>query len=333
MRAESPGPSVGKLVPKIKSSAQILYLIYVGMTGIQIILLLATGMPLFHTLCMTFGSAGTGGFGILNDSAASYTAIQQWIIAVFIMLFGINFNFYYFILHKQPKKSLQIEEVRWYIGIILASSLIIFSQIYHSVGNVERAARQSFFQVSSIITTTGFSTVDFNQWSSLAKMILVTLMFCGACAGSTGGGLKVSRIVILLKSIHKEIRSYMHPKCVKKIKVDGEVLDHDVLRATNVFLVTYFLIFVASLFIVCLDDKDLITSFTAVAATMNNIGPGLEKVGPAANFSEFSNLSKMVLSFDMLAGRLELFPMIMLFHPILWRDTIIAKIRHHSKAA
>lgn len=333
MRAESPGPSVGKLVPKIKSSAQILYLIYVGMTGIQIILLLATGMPLFHTLCMTFGSAGTGGFGILNSSAASYTAIQQWIIAVFIMLFGINFNFYYFILHKQPKKSLQIEEVRWYIGIILASSLIIFSQIYHSVGNVERAARQSFFQVSSIITTTGFSTVDFNQWSSLAKMILVTLMFCGACAGSTGGGLKVSRIVILLKSIHKEIRSYMHPKCVKKIKVDGEVLDHDVLRATNVFLVTYFLIFVASLFIVCLDDKDLITSFTAVAATMNNIGPGLEKVGPAANFSEFSNLSKMVLSFDMLAGRLELFPMIMLFHPILWRDTIIAKIRHHSKAA
>ena len=202
-----------------------------------------------------------------------------------------------------------------------------------AVGNVERAARQSFFQVSSIITTTGFSTVDFNQWSSLAKMILVTLMFCGACAGSTGGGLKVSRIVILLKSIHKEIRSYMHPKCVKKIKVDGEVLDHDVLRATNVFLVTYFLIFVASLFIVCLDDKDLITSFTAVAATMNNIGPGLEKVGPAANFSEFSNLSKMVLSFDMLAGRLELFPMIMLFHPILWRDTIIAKIRHHSKAA
>lgn len=331
MKAESPGPSVGKLVPKIKSSARILYLIYIAMTILQIVILLFDKMPLFDTLCMTFGSAGTGGFGIKNDSAASYTASQQWIIGVFMMLFGVNFNFYYFLLHKQPKKSFQMEEVKTYFGIILVSTVVIVSQILPRLGDGEKAVRQAFFQVSSIITTTGYSTANFDQWSSLAKMILVTLMFIGACAGSTGGGLKVSRIIILVKTIHKEVESYMHPKSVKKIKMDGEVIDHDVIRSTNVYFITYFILFVISLFIICFNGKDLITSFTAVAATYNNIGPGLGMVGPSANFSSLSNLSKVVLSLDMLAGRLELFPMIILFDPVLWKETFIAKHRHHCR--
>jgi trk system potassium uptake protein TrkH len=330
MKAESPGPSVGKLVPRIKSSAQILYLIYIGMTLLQIALLLCTKMPVFDTLCMTFGSAGTGGFGVRNSSAADYTALQQWIIGVFCMLFGVNFNFYYFLLHKQPKKSLAMEEVRWYFIIILFSTLTIFSRIISHVGNIERALRQAFFQVASIITTTGFSSVNFNKWDSVSKMILVTLMFIGACAGSTGGGLKVSRVVNLFKTFIKEIVSYIHPKSVKKIKMDGETVEHDVIRSTNVYFVTYFMIFVISLFIICFDGKDLITSFTAVAATFNNIGPGLGVVGPAGNFHSMSNLSKLVLSFDMLAGRLELFPMLILFTPEIWTETFIAKKKHRE---
>ena len=327
MRAESPGPSVGKLVPRMKSSARILYLIYIGLTVIEFILLLVGKMEVFDSLCITFGTAGTGGFGIENSSAGDYTAYQQWVIAIFMMLFGVNFNFYYFIIHKKYKKAHEIEEVWWYLGFIIISSIVIFTQIVGSVGAIEPAARQAFFQVSSIITTTGYSTVDFNTWNTLSKAVLVTLMFIGACAGSTGGGMKVSRIVILSKTFLKEAGSYLHPRSVKKIKMDGELIDHDVIRSTNVYLVAYTMIFVLSFLIVSYDGKDLVTSFAAVAATYNNIGPGLGLVGPAENYSVLSSLSKIVLTFDMLFGRLELFPMIMLFHPGIWKETILSKTR------
>lgn len=330
MKAESPGPSVGKLVPKIKSTAQILYLIYIGLCVLEFILLIIGKMPIFHAICMTFGTAGTGGFGILNSSAADYTAYQQWVIAVFMLLFGINFNFYYFFLHKKWKKAIAIEEVRWYIAIILASTAIIFFNIHNALPTVEEGIRQSFFQVCSIITTSGFSTVNFDMWNTMPKLILVTLMFIGACAGSTGGGLKVSRIIILVKTFVKEASGYLHPKSIKKIKVDGESLDHDVLRSTNVYFITYVMIYIISMFLVSFEDKDLITTFTSVAATLNNIGPGLGLVGPAQNFNIMSNLSKVVLTFDMLIGRLELFPMIILFHPVLWKEAIVAKGHQHK---
>ena len=321
MKAESPGPSVGKLVPKIRSSASILYKIYLGMTIIQIVLLLISGMPVFDSFCLTFGTAGTGGFGIKNSSVADYTMIQQWIIGVFMMLFGINFNFYYFILKKNLKKAAMIEEVRWYLTIIGIATAIISVQIFPLYHNVEQTIRSAFFQVSSIITTTGYSTADFDLWSTNCKFILVLLMFIGACAGSTGGGIKVSRVVIMFKSFLKEITSYIHPRSIKKIHMDGDTVDHFIIRSTMVFFVTYVMIFVTSLFLVTLEGKDLVTSFTAVAACFNNIGPGLGMVGPSKNFACLSDLSKWVLSFDMLAGRLELFPVLLLFNPKIWKGT------------
>lgn len=330
MKAESPGPSVSKLVPKIKSSARILYLIYFGMTVIEVVLLLIGRMPVFDAFCMTFGTAGTGGFGILRDSAASYTPYQQWVIGIFMMLFGVNFNFYYYILHRKFGKAFSMEEVRWYIAIIVFSTAVIFFQMQSTFPTVEEGIRTAFFQVSSIITTTGYSTADFGKWTSTSKFILVTLMFIGACAGSTGGGFKVSRVVILVKTFFKEASSYLHPHSVKKIKMDGETLDHDVLRSTNVYLITYLMIFIASLFVVSFEGRDLVTTFTAVTATYNNIGPGLGLVGPSHDFSILSDLSTVVLTIDMLAGRLELFPLIILFHPTLWKETIVAKKRHHE---
>ncbi len=327
MKAESPGPSVGKLVPKIKSSAQILYMIYIGLTLLELVLLLCGRMPVFDAICLTFGTAGTGGFGVLNDSVASYTAYQQWVITIFMILFGVNFNFYYFFLHRKFHKAAAIEEVWWYLAIILVSGGVIFTQIYQSIPTAEGAARQAFFQVASIITTTGYSTANFDTWNTLCKLILVTLMFVGACAGSTGGGLKVSRIIIMIKSFVKEIGSYLHPKSVKKIKVDGESLDHDVLRSTNVYLITYIMVYMVSLFLISFENADLVTTFTAVVATLNNIGPGLGLVGPAQNFAHLGDFTKVVLTFDMLVGRLELFPMIILFTPGIWRDLIVAK-RH-----
>lgn len=325
MRAESPGPSVGKLVPKIKSSASILYRIYFGMTVVQIVLLIIAKMPVFDALCITFGSAGTGGFGVRNDSCGSYTPLQQWITAIFFVLFGVNFNFYYYILAKDPKKSFRMEEVRAYFGIIAASVFLIFFNICGRFDTVSAALRAAFFQVGSIITTTGYSTVDFNLWPTFSKAILVLLMFIGACAGSTGGGFKVSRIIIAFKTFLKEANSYIHPKSVKKIKMDGECVEHDVIRSVNVYMITYLTIFVLSVLLVSIEGKDLITSFTSVAATYNNIGPGLAEVGPAANFDSLSYFSKIVLIFDMIAGRLELFPLLILFHPAVLKDIFVKK--------
>ena len=320
MRAESPGPSVGKLVPKVKSTAQILYIIYFGMTAIEFILLILGGMPIFDAVNTSFGTAGTGGFGIKNDSMMSYSPYIQWVVTIFMILFGVNFNAYYLILFKQFKKALKMEEVKYYFIIIGISISVIFINIVTTCSNAFKALTDAAFQVASIITTTGYSTADFNLWPSTSKTILVMLVFIGACAGSTGGGIKVSRFVIMFKTVVKELRSYIHPKSIQKIKMDDKPVPHEVVRSINVYGITFITIFAASIFLVSLDGKDLITNFTAVIATLNNIGPGLNLVGPTQNFSLFSPFVKFILMFDMLAGRLELFPLLILFHPTVWKE-------------
>ncbi len=320
MKAESPGPSVGKLVPKMRHTARILYLIYFVMTILQIVLLLLGNMPLFDAVTTAFGTAGTGGFGIKNDSMASYSPYIQWVTAIFMILFGINFNAYYLILYRQFKKAFSMEEIRAYLLIIIASIGVIFIELLNNSMSIFDALTHSTFQVASIITTTGFATADFNQWTALSRTILILLMFIGACAGSTGGGIKVSRFILVLKTVIREIGSYLHPRNVKKIKLDDKPVEHEVMRATNVYFITFFVLFAFSVLAVSLEEKDLVTNFTAVAATINNIGPGLEMVGPTANFSHFNLFTKWVLIFDMLAGRLELFPMLMLFVPRIWMD-------------
>ncbi|MCI8402591.1 MAG: TrkH family potassium uptake protein [Lachnospiraceae bacterium] len=319
MRAESPGPSVGKLVPRVKHTAQILYGIYLAMTLVQVILLLLSGLPLFDSLTMTFGTAGTGGFGILNDSAASYTALQQGILTVFMILFGVNFNVYYLFLIRKPGQALKCEEMRAYLGIIAMAVLLIVWNARDSFATIAEAFRHSAFQVASIITTTGFSTVDFDQWPQLSKCILVLLMFVGACAGSTGGGIKVSRCVALLKSVCNELRCAMHPRSVRRVRFEGRPMDQDVVHSIERFFAAYMIVFAVSVLVIALENMDFVSTFTAVAATLNNIGPGLGAVGPMANFGGLSVLSKYVLMFDMLAGRLEIFPMLVLFMPMTWR--------------
>ena len=331
MRAESPGPSVEKLVPKVRSTARILYVIYLTLTIIEIVLLLLGNMPLFDSLTISFGTAGTGGFGIKNDSMGSYSAYLQWIVTIFMILFGVNFNAFYLILYRKFKKAFRMEEVRYYFLIIFASIAIITTQILHTSASIFDALRHASFQVASIITTTGYSTIDFNLWSQTCKTILVLLMFVGACAGSTGGGIKVSRFVILCKTVKKELNAYIHPKSIKKIIFEHKTVEHEVVRATNVYFITYMILFAFSVFAISFDGNDLITNFTAVAATINNIGPGLELVGPTQNFGLFSGFSKFVLMFDMLAGRLELFPLLLLFHPTLWKEIASGKIRKLKK--
>lgn len=322
MRAESPGPSVGKLAPKIKYTARILYIIYFGLTALEIVLLLFAKMPFFDALTTAFGTAGTGGFGIKNDSIVGYSAAIQWIVTIFMILFGVNFNAYYYILFHNVRKALGMEEVRAYLAIILASIIVICLDISHLFQSGFEALTHASFQVASIITTTGFSTADFDLWPQTSRTILVILMFVGACAGSTGGGIKVSRFIILFKTMMKELGSYIHPRSVKKIQMDEKPLEHDVVRSVNVYLITFITVFTVSLLLISAEGKDLTTNFTAVAATINNIGPGLSMVGPTQNFYHFSNFSKYILMFDMLAGRLELFPLLILFHPAIWKESI-----------
>ena len=319
MKAESPGPSVSKLVPKVQSTAKILYGIYFVMTVIQIILLLLGGMPLFDSLCAAFGTAGTGGLGIKSDSMAGYSTYLQVVITIFMILFGINFNAYFLLITRKFAQAFKMEEVRYYLGIIAIAVLIITCNIYHMYGSVSESLQQAAFQVGSIITTTGYATTDFNLWPEISRTILVMLMFIGACAGSTGGGINVFRILILCKTIRKELHIFLHPNAVKKIKMDGKVIPHEVLRSTNIFIIVYILIIAGSIFLIAFDDFDLITNFTAVTATFNNIGPGLELVGPIGNFGMFSWFSKIVLTFDMLAGRLEIFPLLLLFVRDTWK--------------
>ncbi len=321
MKAESPGPTVGKIVPKIKKTAGILYTIYFCMTVLEIVLLIIAKMPVFDAVTTSFGTAGTGGFGIKNDSIGGYSTAIQWIVTVFMIAFGLNFNAYYLILFRKFKKALSMEEVRWYFIVIFAAVIMIFTNTVRIYDTAFEAITKSAFQVASIITTTGFSTADFNTWSSMSKTVLVFLMFIGACAGSTGGGIKVSRFVVAVKAVIKELYSYIHPKSVSKVKLDGKPVDHDVIRATNVYFITFIVLFAGSVFCLSFEGYDLTTNFTAVAATINNIGPGMELVGPTQNFSIYGGFSKIVLIFDMIAGRLELFPILILFNPTLWKET------------
>lgn len=319
MKAESPGPQVDKLVPKVQSTAKLLYGIYLALTLAQLVFLMAGGMPLFESLLTAFGTAGTGGFGFKNDSFAQFSPYIQWVVTIFMILFGVNFNFYFLLLLRRFRRAVSSEEVRAYLGIILVSIGIITLNIRSMYSGLGEALRHAAFQVGSIITTTGFSSCDFDLWPTLSKQLLVLLMFVGACAGSTGGGMKVSRILIFRKTVGKELKQAMHPQVMAPVRMDGKLLSHETIRTTNVYLCAYLFILVASIMLISLDGFDMVTNFTAVVATLNNIGPGLSQVGPMMNFAGFSNPAKLVLIFDMLAGRLELFPMLVLFLPSAWR--------------
>ena len=319
IKAESPGPSVSKIVPKVKSTAKIFYSIYIALTAAEVIFLLFGKMSLFESLTLSFGTAGTGGFGLLNTGAATYSPYVQVVITVFMIIFGVDFSLYYLILIKRARDILKSEELRCYIGIIAAFTAAIAVNcrgLYESTADL---IRHSAFQVASIITTTGYSTADFNLWPEFSKALLVALMCIGACAGSTGGGIKVSRILILFKSIAREIKVAAHPKSTVKITMNGRLVEHETVRAVNVYAGTFMIIAAVSILIVSMDNFDFTTNFTSVMATLNNIGPGLSLVGPCGNFSLFSPLSKFVLSLDMLIGRLEIFPMLVLFHPATWK--------------
>ncbi len=320
MRAEMPGPSIDKLVPKMRSTALILYAVYLVMTIIEIVLLLLGGMDLFDSVVNSFGTAGTGGFSVRAESIGAYhSSYAEWVIGIFMLLFGINFNIYYLILLGKFKSALKSQELRWYLVIIaLATGLIAFN-VAHLFDSLDDTIRAAFFQVSSIITTTGYASLNYDVWPTFSKMVLILLTALGACAGSTGGGLKVSRLVMLVKSIGQEIRAMIHPRAVKNIKFEGRPVSKMTLDEVMVFFAAYVLLLLGSMLVVALDGFDLVSTSTAVLTCVGNVGPGLGMVGPAGNFSEFSILSKLVLSFDMLAGRLEIFPMFILFAPRTWK--------------
>lgn len=318
MQAESPGPSVGKLVPKTRHTALILYALYILLSVVEFILLLGGGMTVFDAVNTTFATAGTGGFGIRNSSMADFSPYLQWVVAVFMMLFGINFNLYFLVLIGRGRQALKSEELRTYLGVIAAATLLIVLNTRATGVRLGDTVRHAFFQVSSIITTTGFATCDFDLWPSLSKCALVLLMLVGACAGSTGGGIKISRVLILIKRAGEELHKFIFPNSVTKIRLEKKILDREVIHTTSAFLIVYVFIFAVSTLLVSAEGHDLETCFTAVAATFNNIGPGLSGVGPTQNFGFFSDFTKYVLIFDMLAGRLELFPMLILFSPRTW---------------
>ena len=318
MKAESPGPSVSKLVPRVKTTALILYSIYLGLTLIQFILLLCGGLSVFEALTTAFGTAGTGGFGVLNDSMASYSPYIQWVVIAFMLLFSVNFSCYYLLLLGRIKDAFNAE-LRTFIAVVGTVMLVVTLNVRGLFDTLGEALRHVAFTVASLISTTGFSTENFDAWPELSRTLLVLIMFIGACAGSTGGGLKVSRLMILFRGAFNEIGNLIHPRRVKRITIDGHPVEPEVVRATNVYMMWYVLLFMVSVILISFDDHDLVTNFTAVAATINNIGPGLSLVGPTGNFAFFSIPSKLVLIFDMLAGRLELFPMLVLFAPQTWR--------------
>lgn len=320
MRAESPGPQVDKLVPRLQNSAKILYSIYIGLTLIQIVLLLLGGMPLFDSLCTAFGTAGTGGFGIKNTSIAGYSPYLQTVCTVFMALFGMNFSIFYLLLLRQFKKALFNQELRLYLGVMLCSTALIAWNILPIFsGDVGQAVHHAAFQVSSIMTTTGFSTVDFNLWPAFSKMLLIALMIFGACAGSTGGGVKAVRILLMFKSCRRSIKRMLMPRSVSVIHMDGQRVSEEVIWNTHSYIGLYLLTAVTSMLLISIDECSVETNVSAVLACLNNIGPGLDLVGPMSNYSHFSWFSKLVLSFNMLAGRLELFPIYMLFIPRAWK--------------
>ena len=321
LRAESPGPDVGKLVPKMKSTAAILYVIYVVMTVLNIIFLLFGRMPLFEAVCTAFGTAGTGGFGIKNDSMASYSPYLQNVTTVFMFLFGVNFSCYYLMLLGNFKSVFKDEELRLYFGLAVSCVVLITLDIRDLYGSLAETIRHAAFQVSTIMTTTGFATTDFDLWPAFSKGLLMLLMIVGACAGSTGGGLKCARALLLLKSLRRNIRQVLHPRKVQVVQVNGKVVSETVLDNANAYLAAYVVIIIVCYLVVSLDGFSIGTNLTAVLSCFNNIGPGLEAVGPTCNFSAFSDLSKITLSLAMLAGRLEIFPILVLFSRSTWRHS------------
>ena len=317
-RAESPGPQVGKLVPKMKKTAEILYLIYMMLTIVNIVFLLAGGMPLFDSVCTAFGTAGTGGFGIKNDSIASYSPYIQNVCTVFMLLFGVNFSCYYMLLLRQFYSVFKDEELRLYLGIVLGSIVLITFNVRGFYGTLEETVRHAAFQVASIVTTTGFATTDFDLWPSFSKAIILGLMVIGASAGSTGGGFKCARVLIIVRSLRRNLRRAISPQKVQVVRINNHMIDEKVLENTNAYLAAYVIILFVSFILVSIDQFSITTNITAVLSCFNNIGPGLEAVGPTCNFGDFSWLSKLVLIVDMLAGRLEIFPILILFSRSTW---------------
>jgi len=318
MRAEMPGPIVGKLVPKIRDTAKILYLIYIGMTALLTILLLCGGMNLFESLIHAFGTAGTGGFGVKVDSIGGYSPYLQWVITVFMLLFGVNFNLYYLILIRRTRSALKSSELWCYLAIVGLSVAAITANISPLYGTLSESIRHAAFQVSSIMTTTGYSTVDFNLWPSFSKTLLVVLMFIGGCAGSTAGGLKVSRVMLLFKSIRRDVKRMLHPRSVAVVKLEGKAVDEPTIHGSTVYFAVYFAFFFIFLLLLSLEPFDFESTFTAVSACFNNIGPGLGAFGPASSFAAYSPFGKLLLSAAMLLGRLEIFPLLIAFSPSTW---------------
>lgn len=323
MKAESPGPDVSKIVPRVADTAKALYKIYAALTILWIVLFLLSGMSIYDSICIAFGSAGTGGFAVRNSGMADYSMLSQFLISVSMIMFGVNFNVYYLMQKRKFHDAFQCEEARVYLGIVAFSTFFFAINIVKMYGgDFLYALHHSFFTVGAIITTTGYSTLDFATWPQASQMLILFLMFTGACAGSTGGGFKVSRLIIMMKEIGKELLVLVHPEAVKHIRLENKSLEHSVVRSVNCYLIMYVVIFMVSVFLIaCADNFDFTTNFSAVAATFNNIGPGLAAVGPTCNFGAYSDFSKIVLTFDMLAGRLEILPMMLLFLPRTWRKS------------
>lgn len=318
LRAESPGPDVEKLAPRMRDTAMILYMLYMALTVMNVIFLLLGGISLFDSVCTAFGTAGTGGFGIKNDSMAGYSPYIQNVCTIFMLLFGVNFSCYYLLLLRRFKTVLKDGELRLYLGLVVASITAITINIYHMFGSIGEALHHAAFTVASIITTTGFATVDFDKWPEFSKSIIVVLMMIGACAGSTGGGFKCGRLLLLLKSIRRGIRKTLNPNKVEVIRNNGNAVNEKVISGINIYVATYFIIIFGSFLLIAVDGFSIITNFTAVLSCFNNIGPGLDQVGPTCNFGLFSDFSKIILIIDMLAGRLEIYPILILFSRDVW---------------
>lgn len=320
LRAESPGPNVGKLVPKMKQTAQILYVLYIVLTVLNVIFLLIGGMPLFDAVCTAFGTAGTGGFGIKGDSIGGYSPYLQNVCTIFMLLFGVNFSCYYLLLLRQVKSVFKDEELRVYLGVILASILLIVWNLRGFYDTLEETVRHAAFQVASIITTTGYATTDFDLWPGFSKAILLFLMIIGACAGSTGGGFKCGRALLMVKNMLRSVRQLIRPQRVQVVRMNGQTVDEKVLANTNTYVAAYAIIIIASFLLISVDGFSITTNLSAVLACFNNIGPGFEAVGPTCNFASYSVFSKLILIWDMLAGRLEIFPILILSSRSTWRQ-------------
>ena len=320
MKAESPGPSVGKMAPKVRQTAFYLYVIYFALTGLEAVCLIIAGAPVFDSICTAFTTTSTGGFGVRNTSLMEYSTSVQYVIAVFLFFAGLNYNFFFCLWMRKWKDAFGSEEVRFYTGLFWISVVLITVNIVLNNGyGPEPGFRAAFLQVGSIMTTAGFSSADFDQWHSFSREIMILLMLVGGCAGSTCGGIKISRILIYLKALKKELSQLCHPRSVKVLKMEGKAIPHAVMRSANIFLITYAVLFVLSMLLISVEGYDFTTNFTAVASALGNIGPGFSLVGPTQNFAFFSSFSKFVLMFDMLAGRLELFPLLVMFSPATWK--------------